>query len=367
MIKKIILISCLLLIGHFTVFSQNDWKPGFVITNSGDTLHGLIDYRSDRDNCHNCYFKKSKKDELNKFSPKEIKGYRYANGKYYISKSIKNSEIEDPVFLEFLINGKANIYYFKGLDEKYYLEKDTLLLELKNTDGLVNRDNINYEIKKQEYLGTLRYAFQDANMMADINTTKLEHKSLINITKKYHNKVCTDRECVIYERSIKPIKLGVGLVYGMNNTTLYLRSSLVSSGFSYDTGDGYCSFAGLVLNFKNLPAISERFSLQAEFIAYKYYLDYTKTNYNNSEDYKKYLVNIPLFFNYRLSSKKIYPEIGIGASTIFVRNDRIKTQNMSLAAGLSLNYEFYKDHRVFIHARFENRPKMIRFGGGFIF
>ncbi len=352
--KKHLIISFLLLTFNLTGYSQNDWRQGYVIENSADTIYGLIDYRSPKSNSQYCYFRESEQVETIKYSPAQIKGYRYINGKYYVSKSIKIkiNENERIVFLEFLINGIANIYYCKDEDEKYYIEKDNKIYELKNTEKQINREGTNYIREKKEYIGLMNYLFREAQISVDINNTELGHNSLIKTAKKYHNKVCTNGECVIYEKKINPTKLDFGLVYGKYNKTLQLMESLY-----YNLDNNLSDYFGLALNIRNIPGIYERFSLQIELLASEYYL----------ESKQRYQLNVPLLLDYRITSTKFYPKIEFGTSMYFIRNDQIKTQHMTLIAGLSFHYEFFKDYRVFINTRFEINPRIVRFGGGLIF
>ena len=67
----------------FYVSSQPDFRPGFVITNSNDTVYGTIDYRGDLMMGHICRFK-DKNDTLTDFSPNDIAAFRFIDSKFYI-------------------------------------------------------------------------------------------------------------------------------------------------------------------------------------------------------------------------------------------------------------------------------------------
>jgi hypothetical protein len=43
---------------------------------------------------------------------------------------------------------------------------------------------------------------------------ELNRKSLIKISKGYHNYVCKDSQCVVYEKSLPPIKVEIGPNFG---------------------------------------------------------------------------------------------------------------------------------------------------------
>ena len=99
--KKLVLFK--LLISAVILNGQTDFRPGYVIQNSGDTLFGKIDYRSDIIMNSKCKFKNNE-NIIIEYSPKDIFAYRIIDGKYYISKAINNNTY----FLEFLIKGKVN-------------------------------------------------------------------------------------------------------------------------------------------------------------------------------------------------------------------------------------------------------------------
>lgn len=134
---RILFFSTIILIpGIIDCFGQNDWKPGFVIENSGDTLTGYIDFRDSRSNSMQCIFKRGMDAEAQAFRPVDLKSYRFTDGIFFISGKIKTGESEDTVFLQFLIQGKVNIYHFKDNEDRYFIEKDSALYELNNTEEI---------------------------------------------------------------------------------------------------------------------------------------------------------------------------------------------------------------------------------------
>lgn len=77
----IILLLCLL-----NLNGQTNFRPGYVITNSNDTLQGLIDNKGDVKNAKNCEFKESADAKVKEFKPFGIKGFRFKDDKYFVSK-----------------------------------------------------------------------------------------------------------------------------------------------------------------------------------------------------------------------------------------------------------------------------------------
>jgi hypothetical protein len=123
--KRIIcFIAGLLLIGQLS--AQHDYRMGYIITNEQDTVYGLIDYRSDIRNAFTCSFKKNETDIVTDYTPSDIAAYRYIDNKYYISRNIGSENVPKQVFLEYLVNGVAKLYYYRdNINKKYYyIEKN---------------------------------------------------------------------------------------------------------------------------------------------------------------------------------------------------------------------------------------------------
>ncbi|MCB4808964.1 hypothetical protein LG651_11950 [Tamlana sp. 62-3] len=182
-----------------------------------DTIYGLIDYRGDIRSSKKCIFKKTTNSDEQIYVPKSIKGYKFIEGKYYVSKKTKNNN--EYLFLEYLVNGVIDIYYYR--DDKgdhYYVSKDNnILYELKNNERSVLIDDVTYIKENKEYIGTLKYLFKESpRIVKSVENIELKHKSLINITKDYHNEVCPDQICLVYEKSIAKVKNKFGLIVGLN-------------------------------------------------------------------------------------------------------------------------------------------------------
>ena len=96
--------------------AQSDFRPGYIITNSLDTLPGLIDYRGEIRNMKVCTFKENKAAPAREFNPGDIYGYRYNSGKFYITKKIKTEEFSEPVFVEFLLKGISNLFFYRSFN-----------------------------------------------------------------------------------------------------------------------------------------------------------------------------------------------------------------------------------------------------------
>lgn len=201
------LVGTVLLLTCISVYGQSNYRPGFIITLKQDTVYGQIDFRTDKMNAQRCVFKPRDNAEPVTYLPFEIAGYRFTDdGKFYVSRMIKldGSEVEIPVFLEYLLEGVKSLYYYVSAENHglYFIQDGERLvmldapeLEKMKSEGLVVKG------RTDRYIPTLQYVFRDCPGLASkILNTPFSHKGLIEITKEYHRAVCKSNEdCIEFE------------------------------------------------------------------------------------------------------------------------------------------------------------------------
>lgn len=303
--------------------SQSDFRDGYIVKNNKDTLYGLIDYSGNIINDKKCTFKKEINAEKQVFSPDEILFFRFINSKCYVSKKIEVDGVETATFLEFIIKGKIDIYYHNRLD-KYYLQKDDQIYELKNSKGQISDTNgYMYEQEKKEYIGLMRYLFQDAAIQASINKTVLNHKSLIKFVKEYTKLVCSDNECVVYEKKISKEKSTFGIVAGLNGMSIAQNGGFSDELYYLkDSHFGVEVYPSIGVYYKaKMPGLNERLYIQYE-AAYShvslatsntYYEPVYSTTFYNDIHLKQNTFNNLLLLKYVFPKRKIRPTLQLGA------------------------------------------------------
>lgn len=230
---KLTVIALVIFISKITN-AQSDFQYGYIITSRFDTLYGKIDNRNYNDNAQYCDFLNS--GSVVRYYPDQIFGYRFTKGKYYISKEIGNKK----VFMEFLIDGKLDIYFSQDKEgiNHYYASKDTLpLQELKYEKDILVIDGEYKSYESKKYIGLLSYYTHDCPSLAkeipDLN--ELNHKNLIRFAKNYHDLTCPDETCLIYEKKL-PFRIKLGVYGGTNiifkNITELEKGVYASYGFN---------------------------------------------------------------------------------------------------------------------------------------
>ena len=179
--------------------AQTDFRPGFIVTISGDSLKGMIDYRGDMLMSRICKFK-SNDNEILEYSPGDIIAFRLNDGKCYISKDVNGEDF----FLECLIKGRVSIYYRRDNEgDHYYVDKEDLkLAEIPCEEGLRNVDGKSVMYKSAKHYGILNYYMQDAPEVRSRieNIKEPERQNLIKLTEDYHKAIGEGDRYIIYEK-----------------------------------------------------------------------------------------------------------------------------------------------------------------------
>lgn len=303
--KNSIILLILALVFGVKSFGQSEYRKGYVLLKNKDTLQGLISYNRNGLNGKRCVFKKSEKSEIQKFTPEEVLGYRFIDGKYYVTRNVPKNGVDRLLFLEYLIKGVVDVYYYLDFKGAHYWVSDVSgkLRELNNGDlKHVVGDQVFVE-KNKKYVRTLMYVFKEDPVIAKRSSTiKLKHKSLIRIAKDYHNKVCDDQVCIVFEKQIVKKIVKYGFKIGVDMIVLSDLSSLKERSFVGDRAK-YGVFRNS--NFetvisptiggfykRNLPTINEKLFIQIE-------LAYSQTEFKSlhsfsSSDTDEFLYKVEL-------------------------------------------------------------------------
>lgn len=192
---------CLFTTCFFSI-SQTNYRDGYVIGLNNDTVMGMIDFKLDEENMHAVRFIPKGEEKVHQYFPGEIIGYRLVeDGKYYVSKEIKiEKNYNRVVFVEFLVQGLKNLYYYKlNLRDFYLIEDDSgkLIVLSKKPDSF---DNLRV-VEDLKYKGVLKYVFKEYELVhKQTDKAKFDRKDMIRLTRDYHNNVCLDgSECIIFE------------------------------------------------------------------------------------------------------------------------------------------------------------------------
>lgn len=296
--------------------AQSDFRTGYVIRSVGDTLFGDIDYRSPLYMGKVCRFRTAG-EQAQQFGPEEILAYRIDAGKYYLSKAINGRQ----VFLEYLINGKVSIYFLvDDQGEHYYVEKaGEGIMEIPYSEEIRTIEGRNYKVKSKEHTYLLLAFMNDApELQSKIEAMeKPTHSGLIKVARDYHETVCDDEQCIIYEQRTRLLKVSVDVLGGI---TSYRPRSL--SEYQGNIFEG-----GIFLSFW-IPKSGDRWFIKTGFFRSR--LPYQRTTIR--------LTTIPIHLQYVYRIGKVQPYLSAGINLINLNYQNSTTRgayNYGLNAGVS--------------------------------
>jgi hypothetical protein len=167
---------------------------------------------------------------------------------------------------------------------------------VKNIENeIMGEDGVRYVSEQKKYKRILYYVFgKSAKVRKEISNMSLNHKSMIRIARDYHEEVCTDKECVVFEKKLPVFKVNIGPAIGISMDGLEVDKGLKENYDFLEGSDFNISVfpaAGLRIRF-TMPNLNERLS----FI-YSPELGFQKFRTLNQTDYMGYPAESDISFS----------------------------------------------------------------------
>ena len=322
-----------------TAFAQEDFLPGYVVRNNGDTLRGLVDYRNWKANPRLVDFKTNATSSNQRFSPLDLKGFRVSD-EYYESAIVKTeispgsiSKLDytaglqfqtDTVFLQSMIIGPKSLYFFENRagNEQFYIKKEADFELLLYKMYLKIQDGKDVVARNNNYLGQLSlYLDNCPNIQPKISKLEYRKKSMEDLFHAYYD--CT-KSNIQFQKKTENVQLEPGVLLGASLTSLQFRSD----EFDYLVNAGYNPSlnvtGGMFLNIV-LPRNLKKWSVFTELLAVSYSVNGKYFAYTNENSYstiytkfaqKKIKANALARFNYSKNKTVIFYNAGISFSLL---------------------------------------------------
>lgn len=198
---KKILFFMLLLACTTMAMAQKNLREGYVITLQGDTLRGVIDFRTISMNMKRCVFKEDGATEFKTYLPGEIEGYRFTNnGIYYITRNVtKEDNTNEMIFAEYVLQGNMNLYQI-STDEMLLEDEEGNLasFSLEKAKEAATPKELREEL--QDVLKMLNKSGTATNILMKNSKNRSNTKRAV---KAYVDEVCTDGYCEAFEYKSK--------------------------------------------------------------------------------------------------------------------------------------------------------------------
>jgi|GEM_PF-6378761 len=251
-----VVFSVLLLLSLMNIYGQEIYHGGYIVTDSGDTLKGLVKITGKKTNPGGCFFKPSADVAPIAFVKRSLKTISQTDFRYYTLVIIG----KDTVFAQKLITGKINLLSW---DEKFYLETDGQFQELKEERVQLANDKI---LDKKVYIGTLRVAMNDCLQLSKaIDASRLTESSLTDLFEKYHQ--CINQRSFSHKSNIPSMKVAFRVLAGVNLTKMNISVAKNFRGlYGYLQDLNWTRISptgGIGIRFST-PKFTENFSLDLE-------------------------------------------------------------------------------------------------------
>lgn len=324
MSSRIVIVFPLLLFS-LLVHARSVFQSGYIITLNKDTLYGEIDYRGDQYLGNECSFRGSAQNATKDYRPGEIAGYRFIDDQFFVSKQISLEGSNHFVFLEFLVNGKRKVYYYResltNADRLFIEKEDMELVELTYQEEIRYNGDDAYVHRSTKHKGLLSLYMQDAEGFEEkaFSIKKTEYRSVIKLAENYHYSVCKEEDCIVYRREVPFIKLELSLIADYRGLHIddIIMSGKQNPGFGVQT-------------YFWMPRVNER-------LFFKTGLLYRKNVMFGEEFFLNRMpagFSVPLMIEYRYNQWKLKPIAAYG----FTLDQWGDYLNVSTTINLGLRY-----------------------------
>lgn len=236
---------------------QKNLQPGYVITLSGDTSRGMIDFRNWIQNPAEVKFIEQGTDNIVTYKPGTIRKFEVSNEAYvssvihYDKSSVDVEQLgysdqleitTDTVFLQVLIGGKKNLYYYrgKGGSEQFFIDSangTSWLIHksfMKDIAGAttVMQTNDSYLQQLQDYL-------QDCPMIKE-KTGGMNYKTS-DMEKLFRDYYTCSNSSPSFEMKKEKMRFECGVIAGAGITTMQFSATQ----FDYLSKVDYKSSTGI--------------------------------------------------------------------------------------------------------------------------
>jgi hypothetical protein len=339
-----LLIAYFLLVGFFSLpyqaLAQGNYRPGYIVQLTGDTLRGELQLRSAIRSAQLCRFRTSPTGTTTDYLPTQLRAYGLDNLAAYRTQLVPKRGVEPSkvLFVKLLEAGRANLYVYQDKEDEshFYLAIGTdTLQELRKFRTKKIVDNQEYEEEQSPFRTVLAQAFRDCPSVQHLlPQLPLAQSDLMKLLVRYNACVggpATARVQVPQQHS----RLRVGIAGGLDATKVNFSRVLdrVRDGSFTATSPMAGFFVDLVS-----PAFNRNLAFRLDVLYEKqHYADsYVARNVSTVEERAQALFDVsylklPLQVRYHFNTGRFRPFLQAGASLNFLlaHNAQLRTEYTS--------------------------------------
>lgn len=308
----IILLFFIFFAGFINLKAQTNFIKGYYITNAQDSIHGYLDYRSEKRNYKLLVFKKDLNSKQIKLYPKDLLGFTVDNSDFYERHSFKSRKGEELYgFFKVILRGKLSLLRYQS---RYFA---------KNSQGEIFEISKRKEVSDgklmEDYygLGMLKVLMKDCDEMTSDFLEK-QYKSnpnFIDIFNKYNS--CVGSLPYVPEKIIIKPHLNLGIQLSPTVTNLNLGEPMQNASFDKGFSFGFGGFASLFI-----PKVDENLRLvfEATYGKYSQYAYFRSGNTSNDLFIDYSSLKVPVFIRYNFN--RFF--LDVGTQNQFILNQDLR-------------------------------------------
>ncbi len=248
------------------------------------------------------------------YDPNQIDGFRFENGRYFLSKKVRGTE--ERYFFQVPFEGEKSLGVLRS---GYYLilgdEAIILSVESRENTNMVSREQ-----KRKTYLGILHYAMDDCNpeITEMINDVNLSYPSLEKLFIAYHS--CKNLPYQVHAETIPFFKLGVSASVGLG----ILNQRMSSLVFENQSGVPTFEILADLIFQKFSPRTKVQLGVSS--LSFEDTWSVEDVNFNPGderlwyqEEFKLNIIKLPAIINYNFLHKEtqsLYGGVGLTYSLV---------------------------------------------------
>jgi hypothetical protein len=236
----------------------------------------------------------------------------------------------------------------------YFAEKDHTFREISDDEVPFEDREGNKGLRRtNQFKGVLRFYFLDCpQVQQKVNEADLNKKTLVKLSKQYHEYVCKDQQCIIYEKSFPKNIIGFGFdfSYGFKKVNLHMANFISMQAVSdYEYALNVSAFTNLNENKTTFFQVSLGYS---QFRSTRL-TDYSLQNLNIIPDkfeYEYSLLRISPALKHKVKYGKFCPYLALGAPVGIFLEDKgtlQSTRNQKLEFTRGGFYDQKEDEFIF--------------------
>ena len=207
--RKAFFLLAVALCGSMAVRAQQNPVKGYIITNTGDTIRGTIDYQTRGKMARACHFQREGETSYATYQPGQIAGFRMMDdGVYFVTRRFPVDGELQTIFAEYLVQGGMSLYRYEDTwtNAQFYLVDSDGKVALVKDPGDLSAYSAEDAKKKHDetLLPAMDMLKKSDKALKQLQNGTITANKLLTITRDYNNEYCQeDGDCVVFQYNAK--------------------------------------------------------------------------------------------------------------------------------------------------------------------